>query len=322
MARILDHEHDAIVLGPGAPSGPRDRGARANAPGRPRRAPRSGADRPRRGGAAIPGDARPVVDRRRAAVRPDAPPGRVRAPARGRGHGAGRRRWRPVLRRRGPPERGQRGRNDVAPGRRVEGREDGDRRAGRNGQRRTVREPGARDRRHGRRAGGDHRRAARAGPGAGCGRPPRRVPARDRRRPGPGSASATRACSRRTSRTSCPWSGSASRPSRNGAAPGSGSASRSAWRTPTGRAPERVDGRELDRGPACSRRPAAAPADGVGRDRPGRACRQPRGAAATGGCGHGRAPGGEGRRVRPRHGPGRARAGGRRRRRLVRGRPR
>ena len=58
---------------------------------------------------------------------------------------------------------------------------------------------------------------------------------------------------------------------------------------------------------AGRRRPAAAAADRLARDRPRRAARQPRGAPAAWPAGHRRPAGRQGRRLRPRRGPGRPR---------------
>ena len=101
LARILDHEHDAIVVGPGSAAGARHRRARPLAAGR-RRRDRRGPDRARRGGAPLDGDDGPLVGGRAPAGGPDparrgvrpAPRGQRRRGARGR---------RPVGRRRGPP---------------------------------------------------------------------------------------------------------------------------------------------------------------------------------------------------------------------------
>ena len=103
LAKILDHEHDALVIGPGlrpslaiadllrlAAHGPRGGGA--------------GAGRARRRGAADARLRRRLVDRRHAAVRPDAARRRVRA-APGRERPRSRRRtatW-PTTTTRGPP---------------------------------------------------------------------------------------------------------------------------------------------------------------------------------------------------------------------------
>ena len=67
LARILDHEHDAIVVGPGLRPGPRDHASSSGGSSRrPTDDRRRRADRARRRGAALAGDARGLVGRRRA----------------------------------------------------------------------------------------------------------------------------------------------------------------------------------------------------------------------------------------------------------------
>ena len=161
LARILDHEHDAIVVGPGLRPGLATtelvRSLLAD-----RRRDRRGAARPRRRGAPLDGDDRRLVGGRPAAGRPDAARRRVRPPAGGQRRRA-RRRRRPRRRRRGPA----RGRASTPPrpGGSVvvlKGARTIIAAPGRERRHRPVREPGARDRRHGRRARRrDRRRSSR-----------------------------------------------------------------------------------------------------------------------------------------------------------------
>ena len=164
LARILDHEHDAIVVGPGlrpglatpsssaSCSGPAGRGSRRSPIVLDAEALRS---------MATLGEWWTAATRPR---RADAPPGRVRAPPRGHGLRDPAADGDLVRRRRGPrggrPRRG----HELGPGRRPEGRADGHRRARRHGHGGAVREPGPRDRRDRRRPRRRDRRAPRPGP--------------------------------------------------------------------------------------------------------------------------------------------------------------
>ena len=162
LARILDHEHDAIVVGPGPAAGPRDGRAgplAARRRGRGRRAPIVLDAEALRSMATM--DGWWEGDRRPAVLTPHAGEfARLRAGSGDRA--AGRRRPR-RRRRRAPGGRPRRGR-DLALGRRPQGRPD-DHRGARRGRRdRAVREPGARDRRDRRRPG--RARSARSSPRA------------------------------------------------------------------------------------------------------------------------------------------------------------
>ncbi len=178
LARILDHEHDAIVVGPGLRPGlataelVRDL---LTASGDADPAPIVLDAEALRSIATM--DA--LVGGRRAGRRVLTPHAgefaRLRA---GSGARPGRRR-RPRRRRRRPGGGGPRRGRDVGPGRGAEGRRHGHRGAGRVGRRRAVREPGARDRR-------DRRRAGRARSG-------RCSPRASTRSPRPGSASTSTA---------------------------------------------------------------------------------------------------------------------------------
>ena len=162
MARILDHEHDAIVVGPGLRPGlATTELVRSLLPiaGETDAAPLVLDAEALRSMATM--DGWWTGDRRPAVLTPHAGEfARLRA---GSGDQAGRRR-RPRGRRRGAPGGGRRCRHDVGLGRRAQGRPDDHRRARRQRRDRAVREPGARHRRDRRRPGGGDRRAARAGP--------------------------------------------------------------------------------------------------------------------------------------------------------------
>ena len=176
LAKILDHEHDALVIGPGL------RPALATSellrllmtlPEEPTPAP-AVVDAEALRALASADDWWTATTR---AVRADPALRRVRqAPGRewpraGRGR-------RSRERRRGAGSGGEGGGGRMAPGGRPQGRADRHRQPGGRGRGRAVRESRARERRHGRRHGRRDRRAARAGaPAVGCG-PARRVPPR------------------------------------------------------------------------------------------------------------------------------------------------
>ena len=126
LARILDHEHDAIVVGPGLRPGlATTELVRSLLPVSGEAGRR--ADRPGRRGPALDGDDGRLVGRRAPAGRPDAARRRVRAASSRERRPSGRRR-RPRGRRRGAPGGRPRCRRDVALGRRPEGRADDHRR--------------------------------------------------------------------------------------------------------------------------------------------------------------------------------------------------
>ena len=160
IARILDHDHDAIVLGPGLRPG------LATDRARPACSSRRPEDEPDPAPMVLDAEALRSMatlgewwSGRRPAVRAHARTRRVRAAARGIRRGVG-----PATatsadddeaRSEAAAKAAARG---LGPGRRPQGREDGDRRARRDGHGRAVREPRAGQRRHRRRALGGHRR--------------------------------------------------------------------------------------------------------------------------------------------------------------------
>ena len=181
LARILDHEHDAHRGRPGSAARPGHGRARAGAHRAARRA--AATDRARRRGPSVAGHHGRLVERRAPAGGPHPARRGVRAAARGQRRRA-RRRWRPRRRRRGPGRGRARRGGRVAPGRGAQGRPDRDRRPGRRGRDRAVREPGPGHRRDGRRPGRRDRCAAGPGPHAVRRRAARGLPARRGRRLG------------------------------------------------------------------------------------------------------------------------------------------
>ena len=227
-------------------------------------------------------------------------------------------------------------RGDVGPGRGPEGREDGDRRAGRRGRGGAVREPGPRDRRHGRRAGRDDRLAPCPGPRA-VRRGPRSASTCTA---SPGDAVRERIGDAGLLASDLPDAIAIARKRLAAVAerrsPGGRLGFGSRGTPDSGRDRGRVRA-ETDRG----RRDAAdagEPIETTARPTPGcRRCHGPPGwssistrspanlaLAPRGSCrpGRPRPAGGQGRRLRPRDGPGRPGPGGGRRRRLVRRDPR
>ncbi len=281
LARILDHDHDALVVGPGLQAEPLDDGADPR-PSRRRRGRRARAGGPGRGGAAIAGHGGRLGLRGRRPLRPDAARRRVPAAA-GRGRPRSREDGRSRLRRRPAGRRGPRRRQRVGPGGGAQGRANGDRRARTAGPRslrsRTRRWPAAA------RATCLPARSARCWP---------RASARSRRRSWASTctawparrsvpASATRGCWRRTCARSCRSPASGSRRSRR--PHGSGTAPAAGPRRPRARPLNARERRRPqttpDRGRRQDRRHAAAARS---RPRPGgrsRRCRAAPGSRST-----------------------------------------
>ena len=189
LARILDHEHDAIVVGPGLRPGlaTTDLVRSLLTTGEADAAPLVLDAEALRSMATI--DGWWEGDRRPAVLTPHAGEfARLRAGSecRTRRRRRQRRRRRPA---RGRPRRGR----DVAVRRRPQGRPDDHRRAGRLRRDRPVREPGPRHGRDGRRPGRRDRLAPGPGPRSVRGRPPRRLPPRARGRRGSGAVRRRRA---------------------------------------------------------------------------------------------------------------------------------